>query len=68
MQNMCAKNSCKCPHHKTVPVLIMLIGLDFLLGTMGVVTAGFVSITWPIIVIAIGAMKFMNKSGMCKCC
>ncbi len=68
MQNMCAKGSCNCHHHKALPVLVMLFGLDFLLGAMGILTPGFVAITWPIIVIAIGAMKFMNKSGMCKCC
>ncbi|MDO8486117.1 MAG: hypothetical protein Q7S77_00220 [Candidatus Staskawiczbacteria bacterium] len=61
-------NMCKCPHHKVVPVLIILFGLTFLLEALGVLTAGFAGIVWPIIIIAGGLMKWMTKSGMCKCC
>lgn len=66
MENM--KNACACPHHKVIPVLIVLFGLTFLLGALGILTPGFVNIAWPIIVIAGGLMKWVNKSGMCKCC
>ena len=31
---------CKCPHHKAVPALIVSIGVDLLLGAVGVLTAG----------------------------
>ena len=62
------KNMCPCPHHKVMPVLIILFGLTFLLGALGILTSGFVGIAWPVIVIAGGLMKWMNKSGMCKCC
>lgn len=69
MQNVHGgKNVCKCQHHKVVPSLIILFGLVFLLQAMEIVTSGFAMITWPIIVIAAGAMKFGEKSGMCKCC
>lgn len=62
------ENTCKCFHHKVMPVLVVLFGLTFLLGTLGVLTSDFVNITWPVIVIAAGLMKWMEKSGMCKCC
>ncbi len=66
MQGM--KNVCKCPHHKVIPVLIVLIGLVFLLEGLGVITSGFAMIAWPVLVIAAGIMKWVEKSGMCKCC
>ena len=55
---------CKCPHHKVVPWVVILIGVDFLLGAVGVLTWSFVNITWPILLIIAGIMKL----GMCKCC
>ncbi len=55
---------CKCPHHKAFAWLIILIGVDFLLRAMNVLTAGFVSITWPILLIIIGIMKVVR----CGCC
>ncbi len=55
---------CKCHHHKTVPWLIILIGADFLLGAINVLTGSFVSITWPILLIAVGIVKLMH----CNCC
>ena len=60
------KNVCKCSHHKMVPGLIVVFGLVFLLGALGVLSSNAVSIAWPIVVIAAGAMKMME--GMCKCC
>ncbi|HUC31446.1 MAG TPA: hypothetical protein VMR99_02020 [Candidatus Paceibacterota bacterium] len=57
-------NVCKCPHHKSVPALIILIGLDFLLGAVGVLTMGFVGITWPILLILVGCVKMVK----CNCC
>jgi hypothetical protein len=54
----------KCPHHKVVPVLIILVGLDFLLGAVNVLTWSFVDITWPILLIIGGATKL----GGCSCC
>ena len=62
------ENICKCSHHKVMPILVILFGLTFLLGTLGTLTSGFVNIAWPVIVIAGGLMKLMDKSGMCKCC
>jgi len=58
------KKMCKCTHHKIVPGCIALIGLVFLLGQMNVLTAGAVSLIWPIILIVIGVSKMMS----CKCC
>jgi hypothetical protein len=56
--------TCKCPHHKVVPILVILIGLDFLAGAVGVLSWTFVDITWPILVIIGGIVKL----GGCKCC
>ena len=55
---------CKCPHHRVMPLLIILIGFDFLAGAVGVLTASFVSVTWPVLVILIGIVKFVR----CNCC
>ena len=61
-----AKTGCSCPHHKTVPVFIFLIGLFFLLGNLGVVSASTTSYVWPILLMLIGLQKMFG--GMCKCC
>lgn len=57
---------CKCPHHKAIPLFIVLIGVVFLLNALEVVGADFTSTAWPILVILIGLMKM--SSGMCSCC
>lgn len=56
--------TCGCPHHKIFPILVILFGLDFLLATLGVLTWGFVNVTWPILLILVGCMKLMK----CGCC
>ena len=58
--------SCKCPHHKMTPVLVVLFALLFLLGNLGVVGMRVVDIGWPIIVGLAGLMKLTGS--MCKCC
>lgn len=69
MQNMQGmKNMCKCPHHKVVPVLVVLFGVTFLLGAWGTLSWGTVNVVWPILVILAGLIKIGEKSGMCKCC
>ncbi|OGZ65845.1 MAG: hypothetical protein A3D34_03300 [Candidatus Staskawiczbacteria bacterium RIFCSPHIGHO2_02_FULL_33_16] len=62
------QNKCNCTHHKTIPVLVILFGLAFLLQALDVISSGFVMIAWPIIIIAVGVMKLVEKSGVCKCC
>ena len=59
-------NMCKCPHHKIVPILIILIGLTFLLGVLNILTSSFVDLAWPVLLILIGMQKLM--AGKCKCC
>ncbi len=56
---------CKCPHHKVMPILVVIFGLVFLLGAMGTLDMRTVGIVWPIIVIVVGLMKL---GGNCKCC
>lgn len=60
------KMTCGCPHHKAIPVLVILFGTLFLLGEMDVVSSSTVALWWPIIVIAGGVAKLGGK--MCKCC
>ena len=62
----CGSGGCACPHHKMVPLCITLIGLLFLLQAYGTVSASFVSVAWPILLILIGLQKMFK--GMCKCC
>jgi len=57
---------CGCPHHKAGPLLIVLIGVTFLLGALGYITANAVAVTWPILLILLGGMKLSR--GMCGCC
>jgi hypothetical protein len=56
---------CGCGCHKVMPILVVLFGLDFLLGMLGVLTPSFVSISWPILVIIAGCMKLFK--GSCGC-
>ncbi len=64
--NMQQGKVCKCPHHKMMPILVILFGLVFLLGNMGVLSWALVGLVWPVLVIAAGGMKLAK--GMCKCC
>jgi hypothetical protein len=49
-----------------VPLFILLIGLDFLLANLGVLSQGFLNVSWPILVMLVGLQKMAG--GMCKCC
>ena len=57
---------CACPHHKIMPVLVVVFGLVFLLGSWNIFTASAVSTLWPLIVIVAGLLKM--GQGKCKCC
>jgi hypothetical protein len=61
----CGKD-CNCPHHKAVPVFIVLIAIAFLLQAWGLVMDSTVSVIWPILLAAIGISKLME--GRCSCC
>lgn len=56
---------CNCGHHMMKPMLLLIIGLDFLLGALGVLTNEFVQVTWPIVLILIALA--MIAGGKCKC-
>lgn len=58
--------TCSCPHHKVVPIIGILLGLDFLLGATGTLSANTVAIIWPILVIIAAGTKLGSRS--CKCC
>ena len=57
--------ACSCPHHKIMPIGLILIGLTFLAGQMNWVSAMFVAVTWPILLILIGIGKWMGEGCMC---
>ena len=57
---------CKCPHHKVMPLLIIIIGLAFLLEAFSVLSPEVVNIVWPLALILVGLNKLM--AGKCKCC
>ena len=60
------EEKCGCPCHRSMGVLVVLFGLTFLLGTLGVISSRTMNIAWPIIVMLAGLKKTMR--GMCKCC
>ncbi len=57
---------CKCPHHKMMPILLIVAGLVFLAGNMGWLSAYWVGIIWPLLLIIAGIKKLVMR--MCKCC
>jgi hypothetical protein len=65
MNHMNGAAACRCGHHKLVPILIALIGLAFLLQALGVLSASFVGLAWPVGLILIGGAKL--KGGGCRC-
>ncbi|MDB5237169.1 MAG: hypothetical protein JWL88_271 [Parcubacteria group bacterium] len=57
---------CRCMHHKIVPILIILFGLNFLLGTLGYLNITIARFGWPVIIMLIGLVQLF--SGSCACC
>ena len=57
---------CPCPHHKMIPIFLVLLGLSFLLTVMGVISTTVNNYVWPILVILIGLQKIFE--GRCTCC
>ena len=59
-------DSCQCPHHKMIPLFIVLIGLLFLIKAFGAFDAQTVAILWPLLLILIGLQKMFGSA--CSCC
>ena len=57
---------CNCPHHKMVPLFVVLIGLTFLLHNLGTISTAVSDIVWPILLILIGFQKMFGSK--CNCC
>ncbi len=64
--NTQSTNVCKCTHHRTVPILVMLIGVAFLLNAVGIMDSYTLSIMWPILVIIASITKVCEHK--CACC
>ena len=45
---------CRHPRHRAVPILAIIIGLEFFLAEIGVLTWEFVNVTWPLLLIVAG--------------
>lgn len=58
--------TCNCPHHKVLPILTIITGVDFLLGALRIFSWWFVDVTWPILLI-IGGVVWMKQTS-CGCC
>lgn len=65
MNHLNPASSCRCIHHKVVPFLIIILGLELLLQTLGVLPPSMIGYVLPVILILIGLVKL--KSGSCKC-
>ncbi|MEK9175382.1 MAG: hypothetical protein AAB795_02190 [Patescibacteria group bacterium] len=64
MDNSIEKH-CKCHHHKVAPLLLVVLGIVFLLGSIGQISLQVIATSFSIIVIFVGLVKFVG--GMCKC-
>jgi len=59
-----APKVCKCPHHKVMPIAVILLALAFLAADFNWLSWGAVNIIWPILLIIAVAPKL----ACCKCC
>ena len=56
------KMMCKCPHHKMLPTFAFLLGLGYFLQALGYLSAGFMALAWPVL------LMLWALSKMCRCC
>ena len=61
------EKACGCVCHKFNGILVAVLGLDFLLGQLDVISQKVVGTVWPIVVILLGLSNSIGK-GKCKCC
>lgn len=57
---------CTCHHHRIAPIALVLIGLDFLANALGLVSDGFLAVSWPILLVVAGLAKLLGRT--CRCC
>lgn len=55
---------CGCFCHRAGGLIVLLIGLDFLLGNLDVLGPRIVGIIWPVLIILLG----LKGLGKCRCC
>ncbi|MBX4211114.1 hypothetical protein KW783_04060 [Candidatus Parcubacteria bacterium] len=60
------EKTCTCGHHTTIPVLMILFAVTFLLGNQGYLTSSAVQTIWPILVGIAGLVKLAEHH--CGCC
>lgn len=58
--------TCNCPHHKVIPVLVILLGVAFLAANLNLITWSVVGWIWPVLVVIAGGTMLFR--GSCKCC
>ena len=62
----CGWGTCRCFHHVTIPILMILFATVFLLGYQGYISEDAVSFFWPMLVGVAGLVKLYESN--CKCC
>lgn len=60
------KKVCNCPHHKVIPWMIILAGIDFVIGGIWPGFGMWMWIILGILIIIAGATKLMSRK--CGCC
>jgi hypothetical protein len=58
--------ACRCPHHMTVPILIVAVGIILLLSSLDVLTGRGMSVSFALLVIVAGVLMAIKRS--CRCC
>jgi len=57
---------CNCPHHKVIPIIVLLIGLVVLLSAFNIWSGQVETILIGVLILIVGFVKL--KSASCKCC
>lgn len=52
---------CRHPQHRVIPILAIIIGLEFFLAEIGVLTWEFVNVTWPLLLIIAGIVGLSGR-------
>jgi len=61
-----AKPNCKCPHHLTMPIIVIAVGVIMLLSVLGILGSAGVGVAFSLIVIILGISMIMKRT--CRCC
>jgi hypothetical protein len=60
------KGCCRCPHHMTLPVLVIAVGIILLLSALDWINGQGLSVAFALLVIIAGILMILKRS--CRCC